>query len=256
MIIPQLKDIKHKNQMYRLLREILQNNLLANNLYFKGGTYAALIGVLDRFSIDLDFDLPDSDLDKRNKLRQELYKIFKKLDLEIKDESQEHLQFFLKYQAKPKERNTLKLEINDDVIKANTYEKVFLLEVNMYCNAHTLGTMFANKLIAAKARFDKNGKIAGRDFYDIYHFFLEEIPINEAVIKEKTGLNTAEYLKLLSIFIEKNLTEIALNQDLNPLLKPEQLGFMVKNLKQELLGVLRNLSSSPHSAPPHKTKKP
>jgi len=240
MIIPQLRDIKHKNQMYRLLREILQNNILANNLYFKGGTYAALRGSLDRFSVDLDFDLPNSSLDKRNKLRRECYKIFEKLDLKIKDESKKHLQFFLRYKAKPKERNTLKLEINDDVNKANTYEKVFLLEVNMYCRAHTLGTMFANKLIAAQARSQKNGKIAGRDFYDIHHFFLEGVPINEAVIKEKTGLSTKEYLRSLSVFIEENLTETALNQDLNPLLKPARLGQVVKNLKQELLGILKS----------------
>lgn len=236
MITPHLKDIKHKNQMYRLLREILRNSLLVNNLYFKGGTYAALRGVLDRFSVDLDFDLPD--ISKKDQVRQECYKIFKKLGLEIKDESKEHLQFFLKYEAKPRERNTLKLEINDDVNKANTYEKVSLLELNMFCNAHSLETMFANKLIAAKARFEKNGKLAGRDFYDIHHFFLEGIAINEAVIKEKTGLSTIDYLKSLSVFIEDNLTEVALNQDLNPLLKQKELKFVLKDLKQELLGIL------------------
>ena len=62
MIIPKPSDAKHKTQMYRLLREILQNNILANKLVFKGGTYAALRGVLDRFSVDLDFDLPNSSM--------------------------------------------------------------------------------------------------------------------------------------------------------------------------------------------------
>ena len=57
MILPRIEDAKHKNQLFRLLREILKNNFLASKLQFKGGTYAALRGVLDRFSVDLDFDL-------------------------------------------------------------------------------------------------------------------------------------------------------------------------------------------------------
>lgn len=239
MQTPRLEDLKHKNQMYRLLREILKNNILANNIFFKGGTYAVLRGVLDRFSVDLDFDLPD--ISKKNKIRSECYKIFKKLDLEIKDESKSHLQFFLKYKSKANQRNTLKLEINDDVNTANTYEKVRLLEINMFCNAHTLDTMFANKLIAAKARFEKNGKIAGRDFYDIHKFFLEGIGINEGVIKEKTGLNSSEYLQSLIVFIDKNLITTILNQDLNPLLRPKNLEFVLKDLKTELLWFLREI---------------
>jgi len=236
MLLPRLQDIKHKNQMYRLLRAVLQNNILANNLYFKGGTYAVLRGVLDRFSVDLDFDLPD--VSRKDQVRQECYKVFEKLNLEIKDESKKHLQFFLKYKSKVNERNTLKLEINDDVNKANIYEKVNLLEVNMYCNGHTLDTMFANKLIAAMARFEKNGKIAGRDFYDIHYFFLEGIAINEAVIKNKTGLSLKEYLAKLRIFIKEHLTETSLNHDLNPLLKPKKVNFVIENLRQELLEML------------------
>ncbi|MBU0978682.1 nucleotidyl transferase AbiEii/AbiGii toxin family protein [Patescibacteria group bacterium] len=223
--------------MFRLLREILRNTFLANHLFFKGGTYAALRGVLDRFSIDLDFDLPN--VEYKNKVRAECYKIFQKLNLEIKDESKNYLQFFLKYESKPNERNTLKLEINDEVNKANTYEKVHLLEINMFCNAQTLGTMFANKLIAAKARFEKNGKIAGRDFYDIHHFLLENMPINEQVIQEKTGLSLNQYMKMLSLFIKENLTQTALNEDLNPLMKSPQLRHVAQNLKLELLEFLK-----------------
>ncbi|MBN1915658.1 hypothetical protein JW796_01515 [Candidatus Dojkabacteria bacterium] len=52
MIATKPEDIKHKNQLFRLLREILKDPILSNNLMFKGGTYATLRGVLDRFSID------------------------------------------------------------------------------------------------------------------------------------------------------------------------------------------------------------
>ncbi len=151
MITLDEQSIKHKIQLFRLLRAILSSNLLANELAFKGGTYASLLGYLDRFSIDLDFDLPNKEISPS--LKQHLYKIFEELGLVIKDESKNYLQFFLKYSSESaNDRNTLKLEINDVPSKFNKYEKVNLPEINMYCTGHTPPTMFANKLVAAKAR--------------------------------------------------------------------------------------------------------
>lgn len=233
MITPRPQDAKHKNQLLRLLRMILKNNLLANNLRFKGGTYAALRGVLDRFSVDLDFDLPAKT--KKNTIRQKCYQIFDQLQLEIKDQSPDHLQFFLKYEAKPNERNTLKLEINDQPSTHNQYEKVHLRELNMYCRGHTLETMFANKLIAATARFDKNHKIAGRDFYDLHQFFLQGLGINKAVVEDKTSIDLTNYLRKLIMFINQNLTQKSLNQDLSSLLPPEKVREILPVLKPELL---------------------
>jgi predicted nucleotidyltransferase component of viral defense system len=238
MIVPSKAEIKHKNQLFLLLKEILKDPFLSQNLMFKGGTYASLRGVLDRFSIDLDFDLPN----KKNKdeIREKCYEIFKKLDLEIKDESKKHLQFFLKYEAPEGERNTLKLEINDDVSKYNEYEKCLLEQVNMYCNGHTLDTMFANKLYACKARYDKNGKIAGRDFYDIYKFFLQGIGINVKVIEERTGEGYVSYLESLISFIDKHLTKKLLNQDLNPLLRQDELDKVLPNIKDSVIVFLED----------------
>ncbi|MBU0576813.1 nucleotidyl transferase AbiEii/AbiGii toxin family protein [Patescibacteria group bacterium] len=240
MITPKLQDIKHKNQLLRLLRAILKNELLANCLQFKGGTYAALRGVLDRFSVDLDFDLPTDKHDlpnqaKKNAIRQKCYQIFDQLQLSVKDESSSHLQFFLQYTAKSNERNTLKLEVNDQPSSHNQYEKVRLRELNMYCQGHTLETMFANKLVAATARFDKTRKIAGRDFYDLHQFFLQGLAINQAVVEDKTGLNLTDYLQKLIGFINQKLTQKSLNQDLNPLLPPEQIRQILPVLKPELL---------------------
>ncbi|HPQ79478.1 MAG TPA: nucleotidyl transferase AbiEii/AbiGii toxin family protein [Candidatus Dojkabacteria bacterium] len=238
MFVPSNREIKHKNQLYILLKEILKDPLLSQNLMFKGGTYASLRGVLDRFSIDLDFDLPDRS--KKEDIRKRCYEIFTKLELEIKDESKRHLQFFLKYDALEGERNTLKLEINDDVSKYNGYEKVLLEQINMYCNGHTLDTMFANKLFACKARYDKNGKIAGRDFYDIYKFFLQGLSINEKVIEERSGLEYVNYLKSLIAFIKKHLTKTLLNQDLNPLVKQRDLDKLLPHINEDIVSFLKD----------------
>lgn len=238
MIVPNKDSIRHKNQIYRLLREILKSPFLSQNLMFKGGTYASLRGVLDRFSVDLDFDLPKNG--SRGGIRKECYKIFKDLNLEIKDESKKYLQFFLKYEAPKGQRNILKLEINDDVSEYNRYEKVLLEQVNMYCNGHTLDTMFANKLVACKARYDKNGKIAGRDFYDIYQFFLQGLDINTKVVEDKMDMDYIVYLESLIPFIGEHLTDKLLNQDLNPLLKQREIDDLLPHLKEDVVIFLQD----------------
>ena len=51
------EDIIHKSYLNRLLMEIIDRPVLSHNLAFKGGTCAAMLGYLDRFSVDLDFDV-------------------------------------------------------------------------------------------------------------------------------------------------------------------------------------------------------
>lgn len=238
MIVPRRKDVRHKNIMLRLLREIISNNLLTNSLVFKGGTYAALLGILNRFSVDLDFDLPDINI--KNDVRDECYKIFDKLDLSIKDESKNHLQFFLKYDAPHDERNTLKLEINDVPSKFNEYEAVSLREINMYCNGHTLPTMFANKMVASMARYEKTGEIAGRDFYDMHVFFEKGLNVNTKVVEDLTKMSYKDYLRELLRFIDKHVSNKLLQEDLNVLLGLDEMQKVVPVLRAELLGFVRD----------------
>ena len=56
MILPDKKDAVHKAWLYRILEAIADDSYLAGVLYFKGGTCASMLGWLDRFSVDLDFD--------------------------------------------------------------------------------------------------------------------------------------------------------------------------------------------------------
>ena len=91
------EDTFHKKQMFNLLTEILNDKDISSRVIFKGGTCASILGYLDRFSVDLDFDLyniKDRELvDKRLKL------LVGKLDFEIKDKSKETIQYFLKYKT-------------------------------------------------------------------------------------------------------------------------------------------------------------
>jgi predicted nucleotidyltransferase component of viral defense system len=241
MIIPHQTDIPHKLALYRLLGSLLDNSLVATSIYFKGGTCAAMLGYLDRFSVDLDFDLLDRS--KKEELRLTLYQIFKDLDYSIKDESKQHLQFFLKYSDLKNRRNTLKLEITDLVSSKNEYQQVYLVELDHYCQAQTAETMFANKLVALKARWEKTGSIAGRDLYDIHYFFEQGFEINTAVVEDLRGCSYEEYLAELVEFVEKEVTNKLLFEDLNPLLPTKKMRRVVPRLKEEVVVLLKSYSN-------------
>jgi predicted nucleotidyltransferase component of viral defense system len=234
MITLNSQDAIHKAWLYRVLIAIVDNDNL-HDLYFKGGTCAAMAGFLDRFSVDLDFDYVGKPEDLV-KVRREFEKVFKNLSLEIKDSSAKVPQYFLKYQTKDiSSRNTLKIDITFPAPDANIYEPIKLVDIGRTVICQNISTMFANKLVAVIDRFERNNSIAGRDIYDIHHFFLNGYDYNRNVITERTGLSLIDFFKKLSIFINKYITDTILAQDLNPLIPYERFNRFRKILKRETL---------------------
>lgn len=220
MLIPQPKDAFHKRQLISLLRGILSDPQLSNSLYFKGGSYAALMGYLNRFSVDLDFDIMTNDQQAIEQIKTRLHGLFGNLNLKVADQSQHYLQFFLKYKSSPRTRNTLKLEVSDRVSPENEYETVTLKELGIVCRAQTLSTMVANKMVATLSRYEQKGKPAGRDFFDIREFLLAGYPVNQKVVKERTGMPYIEYVERILEFVQHKLKSNDLYMDLNSLLPP------------------------------------
>jgi predicted nucleotidyltransferase component of viral defense system len=234
MITLNSQDAIHKAWLYRVLLAIL-DNINLHDLYFKGGTCASMAGFLDRFSVDLDFDYVGKQKDLP-KLRHELEKIFKNLGLEIKDASVKVPQYFLKYPSKGiSARSTLKIDISFPLPKANIYEPIRLVDIDRIVICQNIATMFANKLVAVLDRFERNNSIAGRDIYDIHHFFMNAYDYNKEVIPERTNLNLIDFFKKLSNFINEHVTETILSQDLNPLIPYERFKKLRKALKRETL---------------------
>ncbi|KKQ91608.1 MAG: hypothetical protein UT58_C0018G0003 [Microgenomates group bacterium GW2011_GWC1_39_7b] len=229
----------HKFQLLRLLSEIVDNPTLSQNIYFKGGTCAALLGYLDRFSVDLDFDLKKGS--DTFKLRKEFTSIFKNNDLVISNKNEKTLFFELKYQAPLGKRNTIKLSIYEDIIMTNVYKPVFLPEIDRLVNCQTIETMFANKLVAPVDRFQKHQAIAGRDIYDIHYFFSQGYKFKKEIIEERTKIDIQNYVKILIDFIEKEINETNISQDLNALLPNDKFQKIRKTLKIEVLIFLRSL---------------
>ncbi|MCF7830491.1 nucleotidyl transferase AbiEii/AbiGii toxin family protein [Candidatus Gracilibacteria bacterium] len=235
MFLPLPQDAIHKAWLYRTLTAIIDDQYLFDNLRFKGGTCGAMRGFLDRFSVDLDFDYIGikKDLPLINK---HLKDIFKNLGLEIKDHSLKAPQYFLKYPSKTKSRNTLKVDITFPPPQNNKYETVRLEEIDRLIQSQTIESMFANKLVALIERFEKNNSIAGRDVYDIHHYFLNGYKYDQDIILERRKTSDVKiFLEELKIFIEKTITEKILTQDLNMLLSPEKFKRIRKILKKEVL---------------------
>jgi len=99
--------------------------------------------------------------------------------------------------------------------------------------------MFANKLVAALDRFEKNGSIAGRDIYDIHYFFISGYTYNKDVIFERRNITDIKiYFKELIDFIDRNITEKIITQDLNMLLPYKKFIMIRKVLKSETIMLL------------------
>src|SRR3989344_3844860 len=237
MILPKREDAYHKAQLFRLLTEILDSPI-AKNIYFKGGSAAAMLGFLDRFSVDLDFDLkPNAD---KKEIDRNLRKIFRELDLKISQKSNKSLFYLLKYSAQPGLRNTIKLSLIDIALKSNIYSPLYLAEIDRFAFCQTKETMFANKLVAVTDRYNKHKMIAGRDIYDVHYFFLSGFYYNKAVIKERTNKSLTGYFEYLIKFIDTKVTDKIISEDLSFLLTYENFRLIRKVLKRETLMFLRD----------------
>lgn len=240
MMLPNPNDAVHKAWLYRILSRIYDTPALANILYFKGGSCAAMLGWLDRFSVDLDFDYVGKASDL-TMTRSMLEQIWTALGLEIKDDSKKALQYFLRYPTPKGQRNTIKIDTTFPPPKSNVYKAQHLPDIDRTATCQTKETMFANKLVALIERFELREAIAGRDLYDIHHFFLQGFRYHKEVIFERRKItNIAVFLRQLTEFVDTHITQQVIDQDLNVLMPPEQFRRIRTHLKRETLMFLRD----------------
>ena len=230
------EDALHKSHLSRLLIEIVDQPVLAHALAFKGGSCAAMLGYLDRFSVDLDFDLVKDA--SGNTIREAFHQVFAYLDLQVTGELDRVLFFQLRYPNDPGKRSTMKVSVNSVEIKSNQYRVQYLPEIDRLMNCQTIESMFANKLVAVTDRYKLHKTIAGRDIYDIHHFFMHGYAYYAAVIKERTGKDPQDYFEELIDFFKKYVTQTVINEDLNTLLPPARFQQIRKILLPETLSFL------------------
>jgi predicted nucleotidyltransferase component of viral defense system len=230
------EDILHKSHLHRLLMEIVDQPVMAQALAFKGGTCASMLGFLDRFSVDLDFDtLKNAD---QEALRKGFHQAFDRLGFTVTLEFDKVLFFQLRYPSSPGKRSTLKVSASSIGVAANQYKVQYFPEIDRLINSQTIETMFANKLVAVTDRYTQHKTVAGRDIYDVHHFFVQGYDYHPVVIRERTGMEPREYFGELIDFIKIHVTQTVINEDLNSLLPNRQFQQIRKILIPETLSLL------------------
>lgn len=177
------KDL-HRTNFLNILRAIYSDPELRTVLGFKGGTAALLFYELPRFSVDLDFDLLDPD--KKELVFTKVKAILEKNGvLSQAWEKQYTLFYLLHYQ---KGERTLKIEVSKRPSRGNFETKNYLGIPILVMKQED---MTAGKLSAFLTRRE----FASRDMFDLEFFLRNNWPINEEVLKKKTGLSLEEALR-------------------------------------------------------------
>lgn len=176
-----LDQEKHKGLLIRILKDIYTDNTIGPVLGFKGGTAALLFYGLNRFSIDLDFDLLDPK--KEDEVFEKVGKIAKQYGI-IKEQRKKHFTLFYEISYSEIDRN-LKIEINLRNF-GSKYEVLNYFGISM--KVIDKADMFANKLVALYERAERTN----RDVFDVWFFLQNNWPINKSLVERRTGLTFKE----------------------------------------------------------------
>ena len=174
----------HKNILIRILKDIYTNATIGPFLGFKGGTAAYLFYGLNRFSVDLDFDLLD--LSKKTEVFEQLKKILEEHGV-IKESYEKRYTLFLRISYIDKLQN-IKVEVNQRDF-GSKYEVKSYLGISM--KVMIKEDMAAHKMVAMLERMGD----ANRDIFDTYFFLKNNWPINDQIIENRTGLSMHQFLK-------------------------------------------------------------
>jgi len=168
----------HNKILLQILKEIFTDTSIAAVLGFKGGTAAYLFYNLDRFSVDLDFDLLDQA--KEEQVFLKVQQIVKKYG-QIKDARKKRFNLFFLLSYEERQQN-IKIEINRRQF-GSQYELKTYLGISMLVMARQ--DMFAHKLLAMSERIGK----ANRDIYDIWFFLKNNWPINKKIVEQRASMS-------------------------------------------------------------------
>jgi predicted nucleotidyltransferase component of viral defense system len=227
-----LNQSRHKVLLIEILKDIFTDPKLSTLLGFKGGTAAFLFHGLDRFSVDLDFDLLDQS--QTNTVFDELKTLLASYGkLKQSDIKRYSLIFILDYSGKVEGDQNVKVEVNLRNFGS------------MYENKHYLGIpmrvmvprdMIAHKLIASYERIGK----ANRDLYDSFFFLSQHWEINWEIIESRTGMSYLEFMKLLLQSVEK-ISNRSILAGLGEVLDEKKKHWVKNHLRDELIFQLRIL---------------
>jgi predicted nucleotidyltransferase component of viral defense system len=225
----------HKKILLQILTDIYSDKAVGPFLGFKGGTAAYLFYGLDRFSVDLDFDLIDEK--KEDQVFKGIKEIIEKYGTVKEAEKKRfYLIFVLSYDQKVKNAQNIKIEINRRNFGAK-YDLKSYMGISML--VMTKEDMFAHKLMAMYERLGKTN----RDIYDVCFFAKNNWPISKEAVKQRLEITFKELLKKLISGLEK-FNDHNILDGLGELLTDKQKAWVKTNLKKETLLSLKIMLES------------
>ncbi|KKU82775.1 MAG: hypothetical protein UY09_C0005G0007 [Parcubacteria group bacterium GW2011_GWA2_47_8] len=222
-----LNTKEHKNILVRIVKDIYTDNTLGPLLGFKGGTAAMLLYELDRFSVDLDFDLLDSK--KEDFVFDRVGSIIDHYG-NIKDQRKKYFTLFFELSYSEKDRN-IKIEINRRKVESR-YEVMNYYGISI--NVMAKDDMFANKLAAFYERVERTN----RDIFDVWYFLQHNWPINKELVEKRTEL-TFEKTVARCIKRLERIPNRSILSGMGELLSVRQKDWAKAKLKNETLFFLR-----------------
>ena len=225
-----LDTSKHKNILIKILKDIYTDATISPILGFKGGTAATFFYGLDRFSVDLDFDLLDSDKEDyvfdRVKAIIENYGMLKEAR-----KKRFNILYVLSYDDKDINAQNVKVEINRREF-GSKYAVESFLGISMQVMVKE--DMVAHKLCAMYERIGKTN----RDIFDVQFFLSHDWPVNKKIVEDRMGVSYAEFLKKCIDVMEK-FDDSNILSGMGELLTEKQKSWAKAKLKSEVLFSLR-----------------
>jgi len=217
----------HKNILFQILKDIYTETAIAPLLGFKGGTAAFIFHVLERFSVDLDFDLLDEAESER------VFEYIEKTAAQygtIKESRRKRFSLLVVLSYDNKSAN-IKIEVNRRVF-GSRYELKTYLGVAMQVMVRE--DMFAHKLMAMHERIGKTS----RDVYDVWFFLKNHWPINKEIVEKRAGLPYVKVLQACIAQIEK-IPDRNILRGLGELLTERQKDWAKTKLKSDVIFLLK-----------------
>ena len=182
----------HKRIMLQILKDICSDTSISPFLGFKGGTAAYMFYGLDRFSVDLDFDLLDEN--KEDYVFEKIERIVKSYG-KIKEAMKKRFNLFFLLSYEEKAQN-IKVEINRRSF-GSRYEVKTYFGISMLVMIQE--DMFAHKLMTMYERFGKTN----RDIYDVWFFLRNNWFINKEIVEQRAGMSFKDFLQKCINLLEK-----------------------------------------------------
>ena len=218
---------RHKFFLVQILKDIYSDIELANWLGFKGGTSLMFFYDLPRFSVDLDFNLINTDKVDfvYDKVRSILLKYGK---ITYEDKKFYGPILVLDYGV---DERKLKVEISVRQFD-NRYEIKNLLGINMKVLVQP--DMFAHKICALLDR----KTVTNRDIFDCWFFMQKQTPVNKSIIESRMEISYCDYLQKCIEALE-NMSDKGLLQGLGELMDNDLKHFVRTKLRTETIGLLK-----------------